>query len=156
MRVEFVDTSILVEFLDVPGRNANRERILKEFARRRRAGVQFLLPTATVIETGNHVHHVKEGHARRRCAEGFAEILRLTSAGKAPWVLFEATWDAAFLTALGSGVGTSMDIVEHAVKQSLSCGDLSIMAERDLYRSRVSPQTDVSIWTVDQAMDAWS
>lgn len=103
MRVEFVDTSILVEFLDVPGKNSNRALVLEEFRRRRTAGVQFLLPTATVIETGNHVHHVKDGHARRRCAEGFAEILRLTAAGKAPWVLFEATWDSALLTAIGSG-----------------------------------------------------
>ena len=142
--------------LDVPGRNANRATVLAELKSKLTAGVHLILPTAAVIETGNHVHHVKEGHARRQCAEGFSDILRLTSEGKAPWTLFEVTWNGTFLAALRTGATTSMDLVEHAAKQSLSCGDLSVIAERDVYRSRVARAADVGIWTVDQAMGAWA
>ena len=156
MRVEFVDTSILVELLDVPDRNANRESVSSELADKRRAHVHLILPTAAVIETGNHIHHVKDGTARHRCAKAFAQVLRLTAEGEAPWTLFESMWDGAFLTAVREGAGTATGIVEHFVAQSLSCGDLSVIAERDVYRSRVAKTTDVGIWTLDAAMKAWA
>lgn len=49
-----------------------------------------------------------------------------------------------------------MDIVEHAAQQCLSCGDLSVVAERNEYRRRVSKGTEVTIWSFDEAMNAWS
>jgi len=137
-RVEFVDTSILVEFLNVPGRSQHRKQVLAEFKRKRASGTHFVLPTAAVIETGNHVHHIAEGSKRLGCAQAFAQLLRLTADGKAPWALFEARWDGSFLTRLQQGAGTAMDIVEHAAKQCLSCGDLSVLAERNQYRQIVS------------------
>ena len=155
-RVEFVDTSILVEFLNVPGRNKHREQVLADFKRKRASGVHFVLPTAAVIETGNHVHHIGDGSKRRSCARAFAELLRLTAAGKAPWVLFEARWDGALLTRLEQGAGTNMDIVEHAAQRGLSCGDLSVIAERNEYRQSVSKGAEVVIWSFDHAMSAWS
>src|SRR6266508_6688173 len=45
-RVEFVDTSILVEFLNVPGRSQHRKQVLAEFKRKRASGTHFVLPTA--------------------------------------------------------------------------------------------------------------
>jgi hypothetical protein len=156
VRVEFVDTSILVEMLDVPDRNANRDAVLAQFKAKRHSGIHFILPTASVIETGNHVHHIKEGSARLRCAEAFADLLRLTAAGQAPWTLFESIWDGEFLTAIRSGARTSTSMVEHCVAGTLSCGDLTVMAERDVYRSRVAKTTDVRIWTLDVAMQAWA
>ena len=59
MRVEFVDTSILVELLDVPDSNANRDAIRAAFATKR-GRVALILPTAAVIETGNHIHHIED------------------------------------------------------------------------------------------------
>lgn len=154
MRVEFVDTSVLVEILDVPDRNANRHAVVEELNGKRNR-VHFILPTAAVIETGNHIHHVKDGGARRKCARAFAEVLRLTAAGEAPWTLFESLWDGAFLDSVRSGAGTATDIVQHFVAQSLSCGDLTVVAERDIYRTRVPPSTEVGIWTLDVAMSAY-
>lgn len=155
MRVEFVDTSILVELLDVPDRNANRAAVRMALAAKRRAAVTFVLPTAAVIETGNHIHHVKEGGARRRCARAFADLLRLTAAGEAPWTLFESVWDGVFLDAVRAGAGTATSLVEHFAHRSLSCGDLSVLAERDVYRNRVAKGTEVEIWTLDVALKSW-
>ena len=156
-RVELVDTSILVEILSVPGRNAHHRRVLTELDQKRGAmSISLMLPTATVIESGNHVHHISDGRARRSCAERFAELLGLTVAGKAPWAPLTARWDNSLIEAIRSGAGTGMDLVEHATKQCLSCGDLSVVAERDEYKRRVSKGIEVEIWTVDEAMSAWS
>lgn len=156
-QVELVDTSILVEILNVPGRNANRDAVLAGLRTRRTdQAVSLLLPTATVIETGNHIHHVSDGHARRKCAQAFADVLAQTVAGQAPWTLLNARWDGPLLEAIRGGAGTGMDLVAHAAKRCLSCGDLSVVAERDVYRSRVSDGIKVAIWTMDEGMSAWS
>ena len=156
MRVQFVDTSILVEILNVPEMNSNRTEIRAALTDKLASGVRLILPTAAVIETGNHVHHIKDGGLRRRCAEAFADILRLTASGEALWTLFESTWDGLFLTTVRSGAGTATSLVQHFAAQSLSCGDLTVVAERDVYRSRVAKGTEVGIWTLDAAMAAWA
>ncbi|MED7952212.1 hypothetical protein [Streptomyces sp. BE303] len=152
--VDFLDTSILVEILDVPHMNGHRAEILAQMNVRLKARVRFVLPTATVIETGNHVFQIKDGTARRACATSFMSMLRKTASGEAPWKLHERTWDGAFLSLLCGGGTTGMDLADHAVRQQLGTGDLSIVAERDLYASRV--QADVRIWTLEATMGTWA
>lgn len=152
--VDFLDTSVFVEILDVPYRNDHRADILAEMDTRSKAGVRFVLPTATIVETGNHVFQIAGGSARRRCAQTFMGLLRKTALGEAPWVLHERTWDGAFLASLCDGVSTGMDLVEHAVRQQLGTGDLSIVVERDLYASRA--QAQVRIWTLEATMGTWA
>jgi len=152
--VDFLDTSVFVEILDVPHMNGHRQEVLAEMDARLKAGVRFVLPTATVVETGNHVFQVKEGTARRRCAGDFMSMLRKTARGQAPWVLHERTWDGPFLSALCDGGSTGMDLAEHAVRQQLGTGDMSIVAERDLYASRA--QAEVRIWTLEATMGTWA
>lgn len=43
---------------------------------------------------------------------------------------------------------------EHVVRQQLGTGDLSIVAERDLYASRA--QAEVRIWTLEATMGTWA
>ncbi|MFM9449087.1 hypothetical protein [Streptomyces acidiscabies] len=81
-------------------------------------------------------------------------LLRLTADGTAPWVLHERTWNAAFLADLCDGGCTGMDLAEHAVRQQLGTGDLSIVAERDLYASRL--RAEVRIWTLEATMGTWA
>ncbi|MEV0847775.1 hypothetical protein AB0J21_18220 [Streptomyces sp. NPDC049954] len=116
--------------------------------------MRFVLPTATVIETGNHVFQIKEGTARRDRAEKFGSLLVKTAMGEAPWVLHERTWGGDFLRTLQSGGSTGIDLAEHATRQLLGAGDLSIVAERDLYAARV--RADVRIWTLERTMGAWA
>ncbi|MEU6487809.1 hypothetical protein [Streptomyces sp. NPDC046887] len=152
--VDFLDTSVLVEILDVPHMNGHRAEVLKEMDARLKAKVRFVLPTATVIETGNHVFQIKDGASRRSRAAEFMSMLRKTALREAPWVLHERTWDGAFLTRLCDGGVTNMDMAEHAVRQQLGAGDLSIVAERDLYASRA--QARVRIWTLEATMGTWA
>ncbi|MFD3380644.1 MULTISPECIES: hypothetical protein [unclassified Streptomyces] len=152
--VDFLDTSVFVEILDVPYMNDHRVHVLAEMQARLEARVRFVLPTATVVETGNHVFQIKDGTARRTCAAAFMSMLRKTALGAAPWVMHERTWDGAFLSALCDGGTTGMDLAEHAVCQQLGTGDLSIVAERDLYAARA--QAEVRIWTLEATMGTWA
>ncbi|MEC4018373.1 hypothetical protein [Streptomyces sp. H27-D2] len=152
--VDFLDTCVLVEVLNVPFMNERRDAVVAEMERRKQEGVKFVLPTATVIETGNHVFQVKDGRARRKCADAYTHLLRATAEGRAPWRLHERTWDAALLNALCEGGVTGMSLTEHAVRKQLGTGDLSIVAERDMYAERV--QAKVRIWTLEATMQTWA
>ncbi|MGI9003226.1 MAG: hypothetical protein ACR2GH_16480 [Pseudonocardia sp.] len=158
--VEFVDTSILLEILGVPGKTQRQEEVLAELRDREDRRQDLILPTAAVIETGNHIHHLPDGTARRSCAQAFSTVLELSARGEAPWVLHDATWDGHILDRIRSGCSTGADLVEHATRgrSGLGTGDLSVLAERDLYREkRVDPRyVEVCVWCSDQLLSNYA
>jgi hypothetical protein len=153
--VELVDTSIMVNILDVPKMNDDRATVTRDLRAKRSSGVRLVLPVTTVIETGNHVAQIADGGRRWECANRFVEHLRLLLQHRAPWVLHELGWNADFLDTLISGAATGTSLVDHAVNR-VGCGDLSILAERERYRATVSPKVSVGIWTLDAGLAAWS
>lgn len=154
--VEFIDTSVLLELLDVPGKASQHERVKVELQRKART-VTMILPTAAIIETGNHICGLSNGYERRDRAVKFSQLLDLSVRARAPWQLHRATWDERLLKALRDGARTGQDLIEHATRRSLGAGDLSILAERDLYRQGVSSQTvEVRVWTLDSALSAYA
>lgn len=153
--VDFVDTSILTNILQVPHKCERYGRIRDELIRRESAGVTFVLPTATIIETGNHVFQLKDGSERRRCAQKYVTVLRQTAEGRTPWTLFARTWSSELLHALCDGASTGLDLVEHATRSQLGTGDLSIVIERDMYAAQNSGLS-VRIWTVDDRLNTWA
>lgn len=154
-RVTFVDTSVLLNVLDVPNRNADRARIRQEWPRRAEAG-QMILPLTTVIEAGNHISHIGDGRIRRDCAGRFVAMLDTVVRGEAPFVLHEMAWDGDFLTRLVGGGTTAVAFVEHLASGSIGCGDLTILVERDRYLERVARGSTAEIWTLDQHLDAYN
>jgi len=82
--VVFLDTSVLVEVLGVPGKSQCPAEIQSQLRSRTEAGESMILPTATIIETGNHIAQLGNGDQRRRFAEAFARLLEGTVAGAAP------------------------------------------------------------------------
>lgn len=153
--VDFVDTSILTNILEVPGKCQMYQEIREELIKRQDAGTTFVLPTATIIETGNHVVHLKDGDERRRCATKYAAVLRMTAQGSSPWTLFERTWSDEFLHALCDGASTGIDLVEHAPRRQLGAGDLSIVAERNMYAAQYGGHC-VRIWSIDGPLGTWA
>jgi hypothetical protein len=152
--VDFIDTSVLVEILGVPGKSQHRAQVLDELSSRIAGSVKFVLPTATIIETGNHVFQLADGGARRCHAESFVKLLRMTANREAPWVLHERTWSSALLHQLCDGGSTGMGLAEHATCGLLGTGDLPIVVERDLYAQNAD--ADVRIWTLENCMQAWA
>lgn len=155
MQVCFLDTSVLTNILDVPGKNEQREAVVREFMQRRTGGWQLVLPLTAVIETGNHIAQVANGHARRTCAGLFTAMLGQVIEGRAPFVLHEMGWDAAFLDALVAGAATATPLSEHLATAFMGCGDLAILVERDRYRARVARGSLVEVWTLDAGLQAY-
>ena len=86
MRVHFIDTSVFLNILGVPGRSDEREKVMPEFIKISESKNDVLvLPYATIIETGNHIAHNGDGRQRRETAQRFAEALEKTIQNKAPW-----------------------------------------------------------------------
>jgi hypothetical protein len=154
--VDFIDTSILVELLDLPQKASRHSDVVKEVKQRSRTRT-LILPTATVIETGNHICGLSDGRERRDRATKFSRLLEMSVRGLAPWTLHRATWDEHLLMALRDGASTGSSLIEHATQGTLGAGDLSIIAERNLYRSTVSTQAlEVRVWTLDAKLDAYA
>ena len=50
-----IDTSVFLNLLNVPGKNQDLESIVRSFQEYTDLNVTFILPMATIIETGNHI-----------------------------------------------------------------------------------------------------
>ncbi len=85
--IVIVDTSILLNVLNVPGRNGQREVVLTELKRHIDDGTTLLLPLGAVLETSNHTAQLPNGNQRRKRTEVFQARIKEALAGKAPWNL---------------------------------------------------------------------
>lgn len=85
MYVHFIDTSVLLNIINVPGRNQQRDEVMSELKilvteKEKNA---LVLPFATIIATGNHIAHCGDGHERRKSAEKFKECIERTISNEA-------------------------------------------------------------------------
>lgn len=152
--VSFVDTSILCNLIPVPGRDQDRSEVTAEMLDKQKSHEVLILPVTALIETGNFIAQISDGDARRKTAKIFEELLQLVIKNKAPWRLHQFTWGAEFLDSFIAGGGTGIRFVDHATR-ALGGGDLCILTERDLYRTRTGIPV-VNIWTRDTALAAHS
>jgi len=153
--VVFVDTSVLLNLLDVPHANSNRQEAQRDYkAKASRGGL--ILPLAAIVETGENVFRIADGAARRRCAQAYEEMLRLVVHDAAPFRLHEFGWDRSFLGRLLSGASTQTTLFQHLCGTAIGCGDLTILTEREVYLARTAKGTTASIWTYDDKLAAYS
>ncbi len=155
IEVRFVDTSILLDLLDVPGKAQQHDLVRSQLVELIAERVQLVLPIATIIETGNHIAQVGDGTARRTCAERFVQLLRATSQGILPWVLHSVAWDERMLIKLCDGTSVTGPFVDLAGKGLLGTGDLAILAECELYSERTA-HVRVAVWTHDARLAAYA
>lgn len=68
-KVLIIDTSVLCVWLHVDGMEScgpdndrwTYERVYKKIIEEQEKGTTFILPVATIIETGNHIAHARGG-----------------------------------------------------------------------------------------------
>ena len=82
--VVIVDTSVLLNVLDVPAFNQNRAEVFAEFNEFLDSDANFLLPIAAIFETGGHIADLRDGRQRQRYAEVFRDRIREALEGNAP------------------------------------------------------------------------
>lgn len=150
--VQFIDTSVLVELLNVPGLNSRHAEVAKEMERRIDAGVTFVLPVTTIIETGNHISQC--GGDRRGAAKRFVQALELARTAAPPWIVRDVAWDGDFLASFVQGNATGTDLLTHLSNKTLGSGDVAILVEREQFARGIAAK--VEIWTLDKELNSFS
>lgn len=150
--VTMVDTSILCELLQVPGKcdPARRSEVLAEVDRRWRAGERFVIPITAVIETGNHIAQA-DGN-RYEAARRLVGLLRAAISEESHWRVLQTRLGGEFLTALCDGNSTGQSL-EALAAAKVGAGDVAILVERDQFRAATAVD-NVQVWTLDEGLRA--
>lgn len=153
-KVLIIDTSILCVWLKVSGKDScgpsndkwdyNRvaEKIEKEF----QAATTFVLPLATIIETGNHIAQASDH--RKQTADRLADIMQKSADQKSPWAAFSdqsILWNDEKLKELANKWPS-------LAAQRLSLGDITIT---DVANHYAIMGCQVEILTGDQGLKAF-
>lgn len=152
--VVFLDSSVLLNLLDVPRKNSDRETITDEFRRLVQSKATLIIPVAAVIEVGNHIAQLP-GDPRWTCGQRFAELLRQSADRRAPWVVSGGAWDEPFLRRVVDGHNRVPSLTDLCTA-GVGSGDASILHEVERYRSRsdVPSAQPIRLWTLDTALAA--
>jgi hypothetical protein len=134
-KVLILDTSIVCVWLKVPGMNDcgpshdkwDKIRVSAKIQAEEQANTTFVLPLASIIETGNHIAQAK--HSRRERAQSLAELMKKSANSHSPWAAFSeqsVLWSAEKLILLAESWPALAD-------QKLSLGDATIMNVAEYY-----------------------
>lgn len=148
--IVLLDTSVFLNVLDVPGFNQDREDILQEFAEKIEDGDHFLLPMATIWETGNHIAHLATGGLRRDHAERFVQQVVGAFDGEAPYRPTHFPDRAQLLDWIKAFPDYAMrNKSPQKEREGVSLSDLSIIKEWEITKHRHS-MSRVLIWSLDE------
>jgi hypothetical protein len=153
--IVLLDTSVYLNVLDVPGCNQHRLSILSEFARRVDAGDYFLLPLATVWETGNRIARLPNGTSRRSYAQLLVTSVTQAIDGEAPFRATHFPPSDEFARWL-------LDFPEHASRnksprktgEGVSLADMSLIKEWERTCS-LHKMSRVLIWSLDTDLSVY-
>ena len=138
--IVIVDTSVLLNILDVPGRNESRVEVLAELGTLIEASTHLFIPMAAIVEVGNHIAQLGNGAQRRAAAERFIAEVRKALADDAPWKPIDFPSNQEVLGWL--------DAFPDAAMQGLGMGDLSIKKEWEDLCAKYR-MSRVRVWTLD-------
>ena len=148
MNVRFIDTSVMVNLLEVPNLCNDAEAVKGEWKEVLQTGDVLILPIATIIETGNHIAHISNGNIRRTIAGKFGEYLRKTAEGEAPWQLYGIELDKAGLLYLA-------DHIEENALCEIGVGDMSIVYAYKQYKEKTPAIGSIMIWSTDKHLQSY-
>lgn len=125
-----IDTSVFLNLLNVPGKNQDKEKMKECFAEYAELGVTFILPMATIIETGNHIAQNGDGGTRRNVASRFCEAIKGAFNGDAPYQPSEFPDSTEILGWIDNfPVVAGQNKSPQKTGEGTSFGDLSIIEE---------------------------
>lgn len=134
-KVLILDTSILCVWLEVPGMDNcgpdddkwDRQRVSNKVTNEEQNATTFVLPLASIIESGNHIAHAS--HSRREIGLALANLMKKSANQETPWAAFSeqtVLWSAEKLVALA-------DNWPELANQKLSLGDATIKEVAEYY-----------------------
>lgn len=124
----------------------NKQRVDAKLSEELEQKTTFVLPLASIIETGNHISQA--GHSRKERGEALADLMRKSADEKSPWAAFSdqsVLWSPEKLKALA-------DSWPDLAAQKLSLGDATI---KDVAEYYAQLGYAVEILTGDQGLKAY-
>ena len=82
-----VDTTVFLNFLNVPRHNDRKNDVDKDFEAFLNAEARFILPLAVVFQTGDRISNLSTGDRRRRWSIALRDRVRKALTNEAPWAL---------------------------------------------------------------------
>jgi hypothetical protein len=149
-----IDTSIFLNFVNVPNCNQDRELVLKDYQIYAESGCTFLLPMATIIETGNHIAQNGDGTIRRKTAMRFVAEVKAALKGEAPWSLTQFPNTEEILLWINNFPDLAGKNKAPDKYEGTSFGDLSIIEEFNKSCRRF-PMSEVFIWSLDNDLNSY-
>lgn len=147
-KINFVDTSVLVELLNIPGMNAHHEDAKVEYQLMAEEEDVFILPVATLIETGNHIAHISDGGLRYNISLKFAELVEKASNSIDNWnVQPEISPDV---------LKKIIDQIPSQANAQTGFGDISIIEQFLDYQENHQPIGEMRIWSYDHHLQSYS
>ncbi|MEA5579418.1 hypothetical protein [Anabaena sp. UHCC 0451] len=154
-KVLIIDTSILCVYLGVPGKETcgddndkwDKKRVEIRFQEEEKQGTDFILPLATIIETGNHI--AQANSKRYEIAQTFADILMKVADGVIPWAVFTTQIDELWSLEKLKELALEWPIL---ASQQISIGDATIKSVAEYY---AKTGCEVEILTGDDGLKAY-
>ncbi len=152
-RVLIFDTSILCVWLAVPGKvncgpdsdRWDKQRVDDKLTDELKKKTTFVLPLASIIETGNHI--AQASHNRKERGEALADLMRKSADEESPWAAFSdqtLLWSAEKLKALA-------EAWPNLAVRKISLGDATI---KEVAENYAQLGFEVEILTGDQGLKA--
>jgi len=154
--IVLLDTSVYLNVLNVPGWNQDRTDVLDEFAIRVNNEDIFLLPMATIWETGNHIADLPTGGRRRQFALILVNDVTKALNGEAPYRPTHFPDREEF-------IGWLREFPDYAkrnksakkTREGVSLADLSIIKEWQR-TCTLHPMSQVLIWSLDSDLSVYN
>ncbi len=149
-----IDTSIFLNILNVPNCNQENKLVLDTFNVYIDGDCTFLLPMATIIETGNHISQNGDGTIRRKTAQRFVEAVAAAFNGNAPWKPSQFPQTQEILLWIDQFPNLAGKNKAPRKQEGTSFGDLSIIQEfKEVCKN--FPTREVFIWSLDSELKVY-
>jgi hypothetical protein len=153
--IVLLDTSVYLNVLNVPGWNQDSQTIQEEIAERYEMGDSFLLPMATIWETGNHIADLPNGGRRRQYAQILVDDVNRAINGDTPYRPTHFPDREEFLRWLSAYPEYAQrNKSEDKTREGVSLADLSIIKEWERTCSLHS-MSRVLIWSLDSDLASY-
>lgn len=141
--VNFVDTCVLTNLLNIPGFNQNYEEVKRQYDEKVENMDTFVLPIATLVETGNHIAQC--GGDKYRIAEKFKDLVLGAMCGENS---FTVTPEITL-----KQIEEIMGNFPNAAIQGHGFGDMSILQQFEDYWEKKQPIGQMCIWSLDHHLN---
>lgn len=113
----------------------------------------FIIPMATIIETGNHIAQNGDGTIRRKTAQKFYNCVMQTINGDAPYKISDFPTNDEIKSWIGLFPDLAMRNKSPEKQEGTSFGDLTIIQEFEKQK-RLHKNYEIWIWSLDSDLQS--